>query len=310
MLLVIRKDWHTKLVSKGRMRIIRIPIRASLNCERGTWITFIHAGVFRPVSIIECCHVLITHCHIYVSTHASLVAFIVLWSTLDSGVVVFHRPGFWEEAISCLSDSLHFTSCPTGLLAGVSLPLIGMPAVKECHLSARRIWCRIRDPNSNRRTLSVSSRRVIPIFQWWVKFIPFQVSMWPKPNFVRESAANACASGNSCQIGGFIRTNEQTRWFSERFFFDDFRALDIPVSMEMQKNINLQFWKLLRWNLQLAACFCVFHPSATTHQLKQVSIEYSPHHTHCRYSWNDYHSLPLSMAWIWIFHTLQVMKTT
>ena len=30
-------------------------------------------------------------------------------------------PGFWEEAISCLSDSLHFTSRPTWLLAGVSL---------------------------------------------------------------------------------------------------------------------------------------------------------------------------------------------
>ena len=112
-----------------------------------------------------------------------------------------------------------------------------MPAVKQCHLSERRIWCRIRDPNSNRRTLSASSRRVIPIFQRWVKFIPSQVSMWPKPNFVGESAADACASGNSCQIGGFIRTNDQTRWFSERFFFNDFRALDIPVSMEMQKNI-------------------------------------------------------------------------
>lgn len=35
---------------------------------------------------------------------------------------------------------------------------------------------------------------------------------------------------------------------------------------------------------------------------EQVSIENSSHHTHCRYSWNDHHSLPPSMAWIWIFH--------
>ena len=154
-------------------------------------------------------------------------------------------PGFWEETIQCLTESLHFKSKP----AGTGIPINGklvevrhqpvstLDDVRKCHLSERRIWCRIRDPNSTRRTLSSSSKRVIEIFERWVKFIPSQVSMWPKPNFIGDSAADACASGECCQIGGFISTSFQTRWFSEKFSHTDFQALNIPISTEMQRDI-------------------------------------------------------------------------
>ena len=61
--------------------------------------------------------------------------------------------------------------------------------------------------------------------------------MWPKPNFVGELAADACASGSYCQIGGYISNSTQTRWFSEKFSHADFCTLDIPVAREMQKDI-------------------------------------------------------------------------
>ena len=154
-------------------------------------------------------------------------------------------PGFWEETITCLSDSLHCKSRPAG--TGIPInsklvevrhqPVTTLDDARKCHLSERRIWCSIRDPKSNRRILSSSSRRVIAIFQRWVKFIPSQVSMWPKPNFIGELAADACASGDFCQIGGFISTFGTARWFSEKFSHNDFCLLGIPISEEMQKDI-------------------------------------------------------------------------
>jgi hypothetical protein len=46
------------------------------------------------------------------------------------------------------------------------------------------------------------------------------------------------ASGSICQIGGFIRfPSGTTIWFSEKFTFDDFNKLNIPVTPEMQKCI-------------------------------------------------------------------------
>ncbi len=104
--------------------------------------------------------------------------------------------------MQCLTESLHFKSRPSG--TGIPIngklvevrhqPVSTLDDVRKCHLSERRIWCRIRDPNSSRRTLSSSSKRVLEIFERWVKSIPSQVSMWPKPNFMGELAADACAS--------------------------------------------------------------------------------------------------------------------
>ena len=61
--------------------------------------------------------------------------------------------------------------------------------------------------------------------------------MWPKPNFRGDIAADACASGSSCQIDGFLRTEDEIRWFSEKFSRTDFNQLDIPISEDMQRDI-------------------------------------------------------------------------
>ena len=60
----------------------------------------------------------------------------------------------------------------------------------------------------------------------------------PKQLWSGECAADAMASGSICQIGGFIRfPSGTTIWFSEKFTFDDFNKLNIPVTPEMQKCI-------------------------------------------------------------------------
>ncbi len=132
-------------------------------------------------------------------------------------------PGFWEETIQFLTESLHFKSRPSGTGTPINgklvevrhQPVSTLDDVRKCHLSERRIWCRIRDTNSSCRTLSSSSKRVLEIFERWVKFIPSQVSMWPKPNFVGDLAADACASGSYCQIGGYISTCQLTDFWKE-----------------------------------------------------------------------------------------------
>jgi len=53
-----------------------------------------------------------------------------------------------------------------------------------------------------------------------------------------ECAADAMASKNICQIGGFIRFPSGTQiWFSEKFEFKQFAELNIPVTEDMQKCI-------------------------------------------------------------------------
>ena len=63
--------------------------------------------------------------------------------------------------------------------------------------------------------------------------------MNPKPSWNGDAAADACAAGDSWQIGGFLKfANGDMKWFSERWTYTDFHELDIPVSMDMQKDIS------------------------------------------------------------------------
>ena len=64
--------------------------------------------------------------------------------------------------------------------------------------------------------------------------------MNPKLPWSGEAAADACASSDMCQIGGYLRfQNGDIRWFSEQWSYDDFHQRDIPVSKEMQRDISI-----------------------------------------------------------------------
>ena len=156
-------------------------------------------------------------------------------------------PGFWLTTLSCLNDNLQFTTRPIGtaipqgskLLSVRHQPVSTLEDVRSCRLSEKRIWVRIMDPQSTKRTVSKDSQRILKMYQSWLQYSTPVVSMNPKPPWEGEAAADACAAGDSCQIGGFLKfANGDIKWFSEKWTYTDFHDLDIPVSMEMQKDIS------------------------------------------------------------------------
>ena len=122
-------------------------------------------------------------------------------------------PGYWLTTLACLSDSLHFTVRPVGtaipvggtLLSVRHQPVHSLEEVRNCRLSEKRIWLRILDPTSSKRSISPSSQRILNMYQEWLQHaLPF-ISMNPKTVWNGEAAADACAHGNSCQVGGFLK---------------------------------------------------------------------------------------------------------
>ena len=60
----------------------------------------------------------------------------------------------------------------------------------------------------------------------------------PKRYWDGECAADACASGPNCQIGGFLKQNGMRIWFSEKFGVADFTELGIQISQDLQRYIT------------------------------------------------------------------------
>ena len=156
-------------------------------------------------------------------------------------------PDDWMQVPQCLSSDLCFVARPQGtaiplgstLISVKHQPVSTLDDVRRLRLSDRRIWMRIRDPNSSRRQVSADSLRILTMFSDWFDVMPPVRSMFPKPLWHGEAAADACASGNECQIGGFVHTPDgQTKWFSERFNKLDFDTQKIPVQSDLQRNIT------------------------------------------------------------------------
>ena len=152
----------------------------------------------------------------------------------------------WAAIVSALNSDLKFVSSPigTGIPNGGTLVSIGHSQVhtlQDVH-NARlrdRIWLRIRDPNSHKRKLSPSSRRIIALFQAWFNSLqPIRV-LRPRIYWPGTAAADAMAHGDICQIGGFVDHNSSRRvWFSESFNLSDFTSLQIDLKPDLQKSIT------------------------------------------------------------------------
>ena len=68
--------------------------------------------------------------------------------------------------------------------------------------------------------------------------IPPTRPMRAKPYWNSMAAADACASGSYCQIGGFIRHHSGTQfWFSEKKSHEDFKNLNVHLDPNMQRSI-------------------------------------------------------------------------
>ena len=156
-------------------------------------------------------------------------------------------PGCWDNVCECVSDSLIFTRKPpfsaipiNGQLIQVRHQVVQTKAdLLSCALSDKRIWLRIRDPNSSKRKLSQSSIRILNMYLKWLKCLPPVRSMWPKIQWQGLCVADAYASGDACGIGGVVNfPNGQCSWFSVPLHFKDFQQLQIPMHDDLQKDIG------------------------------------------------------------------------
>ena len=138
---------------------------------------------------------------------------------------------------------LAFTPKGTGIPLGGTLVSVRHQAVanktdsERVRLSKKRIWFRIRNPTSNKRSLSKSSLRCLHLFKHWLSALSLSPmrSMFPKPVWPGFSAADACAMGTTMQMGGFIEDQQRYFWLSEQFIVNDFQQLGFPHAYRNSK---------------------------------------------------------------------------
>ena len=156
-------------------------------------------------------------------------------------------PGYWPITISCLTDALVFSSRPAGtaipegskLISIRHQPVKTLQDVHNARLTEKRIWIRVMDPTSSRRNISLDSKRVLHTFQHWLKHAPPIRSLYPMTPWQGEAAADACASGPMCQIGGYLKSpGGRFIWFSQRWNPTDFESLGVKISNDMQRDIS------------------------------------------------------------------------
>ena len=156
-------------------------------------------------------------------------------------------PGFWPQLTNCLDDKLCFRRQPDSSAIPIGSTLVSVrhqtiSSKSDLHtvqISHRRIWMRIRDPNSDKRILTKSSIRILEMYKHWLEHSSPLVPLRPRPLWSGRSAADAFANSDICGIAGFIQTaSHQCLWFSERFTKQDFDALQIPVDDDLQKIIS------------------------------------------------------------------------
>ena len=157
------------------------------------------------------------------------------------------NPEHWEQMLQCISDELVFQSSPPGTAIPLHAKLIQVRHttitckndLRQCPLSDRRIWLRLIDPNTSKRKLSPTTQQVLRVFDSWLKTVCPFISMWPKPQWTGLCVADAFAAGDLAGIGGAVFfPSGQCRWFSLQLCYADFKALNIPMHEDLQKDIS------------------------------------------------------------------------
>ena len=155
--------------------------------------------------------------------------------------------GDWHFLVSSLNDDMTFrqrakgTAIPVGgtLLSVRHQSVSKLSDLQSLRLSDKRIWMRIRDPHSNRRHISEASLRILGLlFETWLQTLSPMGPLTPKRYSNGECAADACAAGSTCQIGGFLQYNHSKFWFAEKFGVSDFEQLGLQVSQDLQRHIT------------------------------------------------------------------------
>ena len=189
---------------------------------------------------------------------------------------------------------LHYFSCSRdgGKLVEIKHKKVNSLAdVRAVGVSERRLWLCIRDPSSSRRVLSDSSSRMLKVFLQWTESLSPIRSMWPKSFMSVYAAADACASGNHAQIGGFIKISDSiTMCFSESFTPSDFRSKNILMNENAQRDITC--YETLAQLLYLAGSICplagfrfVLPAYQTTQVQKLAATAFFDQSNRCVSSW-------------------------
>ena len=111
--------------------------------------------------------------------------------------------------------------------------------MKRCCISDRRVWLRIRDPNSPRRRLSPASQRSLDLYDHWLSHIPPLVSLWPKKPWTGLCVADAYAASPLTGVGCVVNFPcGHNSWFSLPLQHADFERLQIPIHSDLQKDIS------------------------------------------------------------------------
>ena len=156
-------------------------------------------------------------------------------------------PDNWKGLAPCLNDQMTFAKRPPGTMIPIGGTLVSvrhiatpdMDVLQTVRISEKRIWMRIKDPNSERRHVSIQSHRILQLYKKWLSNSAPYMLLRPKKVWQGLAAADAFAAGDLCGIGGFIRSpSGETHWFSERFSGQHFADLNIDLESDLQKSIT------------------------------------------------------------------------
>ena len=153
----------------------------------------------------------------------------------------------WQQLDKCLDAELCFNSTPLGTSIVRGSKLLSVRHVDINKLSdlqlvrntGKRLWARVADPTTGKRKLSTLSRQFLVGWKCFCLRPPVMRSLQP-PSFVPEvsMAADACASGSSTGIGGWVKfPGQESLWFSERFTVQDFLSREVPVDTDANHDI-------------------------------------------------------------------------
>ena len=151
--------------------------------------------------------------------------------------------GSWPNLANHLDDQPRFKSSHqgTGIPIGCLLVSVRHQSVTQkadlatIRLSEKRIWLRTRNPSSNKRVPSKASQRCLRMFRDWISTMSPMRSMFPKPIWPGFSAADACATASTMQMGGFIEHDQQCRWFSENLRYKISSNLVFRCDLKLRK---------------------------------------------------------------------------
>ncbi len=82
-----------------------------------------------------------------------------------------------------VTSQLPETRIPVGrrLVSARHQELNSLDDLSTVRISDKRVWMRIKDPTSDKRILSVSSKRILNIFLTWLNHVSPYVLLRPKP---------------------------------------------------------------------------------------------------------------------------------